>query len=144
MLFRSQFAPIRALSLAWLGDAHRRAGQVARAMATIDRASQATRAPGQRAGEIEVFLAVAALHMSSGSPDLDAARSAAQQALSLAEGLGARPVVARAYLALGHVSRQMGASVQAAENLALARAMFTEMGMSFWLEQAEAELHNLA
>jgi len=139
-----QFAPIRALSLAWLGDAHRRAGQVARAMATIDRASQATRAPGQRAGEIEVFLAVAALHMSSGSPDLDAARSAAQQALSLAEGLGARPVVARAYLALGHVSRQMGASVQAAENLALARAMFTEMGMSFWLEQAEAELHNLA
>jgi hypothetical protein len=32
----------------------------------------------------------------------------------------------------------MGASVQAAENLALARAMFTEMGMSFWLEQDSA------
>src|SRR5215468_2513434 len=133
-----QFAPIRALSLAWLGDAHRRAGQVARAMATIDRASQATRAPGQRAGEIEVFLAVAALHMSSGSPDLDAARSAAQQALALAEGLGARPLVARAYLALSHVSGQTRASAQAAENLALARAMFTEMGMSYWLEQDSA------
>jgi tetratricopeptide (TPR) repeat protein len=131
-----QFAAFRALSLAWLGDAHRRDGQVAHAVATIDQAVQATRAPGQRAGEVEVLLAVAALHTSSGSPDLDAARSAAQQALSLADGLGARPLVARAYLALGHVSRQTGASVQAAENLARAAAMFTEMGMSYWLEQS--------
>src|SRR5262249_47508051 len=122
----------------WLGDVHRRAGQVAHAMATIDRASQATRTPGQRAGEVEVFLAVAALHTNSGAPDLDAARSAAQQALSLAGSLGARPLVARAYLALSHVSRQTGASTQAVENLALATAMFTEMGMSYWLEQASA------
>jgi len=133
-----QFAAFRALSLAWLGDVHRRAGQVAHAMATIDRVLQATRTPGQRAGEVEVFLAVAALHTGIGSPDLDAARSAAQQALSLADGLGARPLVARAYLALGHVSRQTGASTQAAETLALATAMFTEMGMSYWLEQASA------
>jgi tetratricopeptide (TPR) repeat protein len=133
-----QFAAHRALNLAWLSDAHRRAGQVAHAMATIDRALQATQAPGQRAGEVEVFLTVAALHTSSGSPDLDAARSAAEQALALADSLGARPLVARAYLALGHVSRQTGASAQAAENLALARAMFTEMGMSFWLEQDSA------
>jgi len=139
-----QFAPYRALNLAWLSDAQRRAGQVAHAMATIDRALQAAQAPGQRAGEVEVFLAVAALHTSSGSPDLDAARSAAEQALALADSLGARPLVARTYLALGHVSRQRGASVQAAENLGLANAMFTEMGMTFWLEQAEAELKELA
>lgn len=128
-----------ALNLAWLGDAHRRAGRVAHAMATIDRALQAARTYGQRAAEAEVLLTLATLHADNGGSALEAARSATRRALSLAHELGARPLVARGHLTLGHLSRQAGTSVQAAEDLARAATMFTEMGMDYWLEQVTAE-----
>jgi tetratricopeptide (TPR) repeat protein len=134
-----QFRAVHTLSLAWLADAQLQAGRVAHAKTTIDRALQAARLHRQPAAESEVFLALAASHAAGGRPDLEAARTAAQQAISLADDLGARPLVARGYLTLGHLSRQAGASEQARTHFTLAAGMFADMGMHYWLEQVEAQ-----
>ena len=134
-----QFRAPHALNLTWLGDAHRRAGRVGPAMVTVDRALHAARAQGQRAVEAEVFLTLAASHAADACPDLEAARSAALQAISLANDLGARPLVARGHLTLGHLSRRAGASDNARDHLTLAAGLFASMGMDYWLEQVTAE-----
>ena len=63
-----------------------------------------------------------------------------RRALVLAEGLGMRPLVAHCHLGLGKVYLRTGAREQAQEHGATATTMYRNMGMTHWLEQAEAEL----
>ena len=60
------------------------------------------------------------------------------QALALAEPRGIRPLVC--HLGLGKLRRRASNHEQAGEHLVIATAMYREMGMAYWLEQAEAEL----
>jgi hypothetical protein len=62
------------------------------------------------------------------------------KALALAEPRGMRPLVAHCHLGLGKLYRRTGKREQAQEHLATAMTMYRDMGMRFWLEQAEAEL----
>jgi predicted RNA polymerase sigma factor len=66
------------------------------------------------------------------------------QALALANELGMRPLLAHCHLGLGKLYRRTGKRVQAQEHLATAMAMYREMDMRFWLEQAEAEMKELS
>jgi hypothetical protein len=61
----------------------------------------------------------------------------------LAEELGMRPVVAHCHLGLGELYRRTSKREQAREHLATATTMYREMGMTYWLEKAEAEVTNL-
>jgi hypothetical protein len=54
-----------------------------------------------------------------------------------------RPLVAHCHLGLGTLYARMGKREQATEHLETAAAMYRDMDMRFWLEQAEAELRNL-
>ncbi len=63
-----------------------------------------------------------------------------RQALALATELGLRPLVAHCHLGLGTLARQTGRGEQAQEHLTTATAMYRDIGMRFWLEQAEARL----
>jgi class 3 adenylate cyclase/tetratricopeptide (TPR) repeat protein len=67
-----------------------------------------------------------------------------RQALALAEPRGMRPLVAHCHLGLGKLYRRTGEREQAREHLTTATAMYGEMDMRYWLEQAEAELRKLA
>jgi class 3 adenylate cyclase/tetratricopeptide (TPR) repeat protein len=134
-----QYHAWQPLTLTWLGDAHRRAGRLAHAMAMIDRALHAIRAQGQSAVEAEALLVRAAGHAADACPDLEAARAAALQAISLASIVGARPLVARGQLTLGYISRRAGASDRAREHLTRASDMLASMGMDHWSEQVAAE-----
>jgi hypothetical protein len=58
----------------------------------------------------------------------------------LAEELGMRPLVAHCHLGLGKLYRRTGKREQARERLATATTMYREMGMTYWLEKAEAEV----
>jgi hypothetical protein len=49
-----------------------------------------------------------------------------------------RPLIARCHLGLGKLYRRMGKRQEAHENLSAATAMYREMNMRFYLEQAEA------
>jgi tetratricopeptide (TPR) repeat protein len=67
-----------------------------------------------------------------------------RQALALAEPRAMRPLVAHCHLGLGKLYRRAGKREQAREHLTTATTMYREMGMRYWLEQADSELNNLA
>jgi class 3 adenylate cyclase/tetratricopeptide (TPR) repeat protein len=67
-----------------------------------------------------------------------------RQALALAEPRGMRPLVAHCHLGLGKLYRRTGGREQAHEHLTTAITLYREMDMRFWLEQAEAEMKDMA
>ena len=56
-----------------------------------------------------------------------------------------RPLIAHCHLGLGKIFRRTGKrkQAQAQEHLATATTMYRDMGMTYWLEQAEAETRQL-
>ena len=64
-------------------------------------------------------------------------------ALALAGPRGMRPLVAHCHHGLGRISRRTGKCEQAQEHLTTATTMYREMGMTYWLEKAEAEMSEL-
>jgi hypothetical protein len=73
----------------------------------------------------------------------DVAATLDHEALALAEPRGMRPQVAHCHLGLGKLHRRRGDRQQAEEHLATAMAMYREMGMAYWLEQAVVETRQL-
>jgi len=67
-----------------------------------------------------------------------------RRALALAEPRGMRPLIAHCHLGLGKLYRRTDKRDQAREHLTAATTMYREMDMQFWLEQAEAEMRQLA
>jgi hypothetical protein len=55
-----------------------------------------------------------------------------------------RPRVAHCHLGLGKLYRRTDKREQAQEHLTTATTMYREMDMRLWLEQAEAEIRELA
>jgi hypothetical protein len=62
----------------------------------------------------------------------------------LANELGMRPLVAHCHRDLGKLDLRTGKREQAQEHLTTAATMYREMGMTYWLEKAEAEMRDLA
>ena len=71
-------------------------------------------------------------------PDVEYAESSYRQALALAELRGMRPLVADCHLGLGKLYRRIDKRDQSQDHLATATTMYREMGMTYWLEKAEA------
>jgi len=68
------------------------------------------------------------------------ARDLYERARSRAEAQGMRPLVAHCHLGVGKLSRKTKRPEQAHEHLTAAIAMYRELGMTFWLDNAEAAL----
>jgi hypothetical protein len=66
-----------------------------------------------------------------------------REALALAGELGMRPLVAHCHFHLGTLFRKTDRQEQAREHLAKAKAMYREMDMRVWLDQAEAEMRQV-
>jgi hypothetical protein len=58
-------------------------------------------------------------------------------AMTLASEFGMRPLVAHCHLGLGRLYHHAGRDAVAREHLTTAAIMYREMGMGFWLSQAE-------
>jgi DNA-binding SARP family transcriptional activator len=71
--------------------------------------------------------------------DAESAEANYREALGLAEPRGMRPLVAHCHFSLGRFYRRIGEQQQAHEHLTTATTMFREMGLTYYLEQAEAE-----
>jgi DNA-binding SARP family transcriptional activator len=69
--------------------------------------------------------------------DAERAESRYREALAMAEARGMRPLVAQCHLGLGTVYARLGEPEHARPHLAAAATMFREMGMLFWLGEAE-------
>ena len=75
--------------------------------------------------------------------DIEQAAAHYRQALALAEELGLRPLQAHCHLGLGTLYARAGRPEQARTALSTAIALYRDMGMTFWLPQAEAVLAQL-
>jgi tetratricopeptide (TPR) repeat protein len=62
------------------------------------------------------------------------------EALALAGALSLRPLIAHCHLGLGKLYRRTDKREQAQEHLTTATTMYREMGMTYWLEKAAAEM----
>jgi hypothetical protein len=80
------------------------------------------------------------VHAHADPPETTQAEAYYQQALSLAEELGMRPLVAHCYHGLGRLYDQTGHGEQACTALTAAIALYRAMDMTFWLPQAETAL----
>ena len=63
--------------------------------------------------------------------------------IDLATELSMRPELAHCHLGFGKLYRRPGDAAKAKEHLTTATRMYRDMHMTFWLEQAEAELMEL-
>ena len=132
-----------AVRLSRLAHVYLRAGRGDDALGRARSAVELSRKHQERANEataLRVLAEVVALH-----DPVDATTAAMHytDSLALAEELGMRPLAAHCHLGLGTLYRHRGARHQAGEHLAVALAMYHEMGIRSWPEQAEAEMRRL-
>jgi hypothetical protein len=81
-----------------------------------------------------------ALALQGKQPPSEAALSEWGRLIDLATELSMRPEVAHCHLGLSTLYRQTGDRARAREHLTIARTMYREMDMGFWLDKAEAAL----
>ena len=129
--------------LALLGDAHGRAGRIEEARTIGERAVQLARQLGQRGDEAWALYIAGNLCRYSGCINANAARDSYQQALALAQELDMRPLEAQSRVALGELTKETGCRQDASEQFGIAIAMFRDMGMPSWQENAESALQAL-
>jgi len=130
--------------LSFLSEASLLAGRPSDAIAAAQRGLEWTRARHERAYETRNLRALAEATAQKDPPDLALADRLGREASAQAEQLGMRPLIARCHLDLGKLARRTGQPQRAQEHLAAATTLLREMGMRFWLEQAEAELRGVA
>ena len=119
------------------------AGRVDEARELAPQELEFARAQKARGREAWVYHLFAELATRRDLPDAEAAETHYRQALTLAEELGMRPLVAHCHLGLAKLSRRTGKREQAHEHLTAATTMYREMDMRFYLEQAEAAQRQL-
>ena len=122
----------------YLGEAYVLAGRLEDALACAERALTFTREGGQRGYEAWALRLLGEVTARRDPPKH--ADGHYCDALALAEELGMRPLVAHCHLGLGKLYRRAGKRKQAQEHVATAMTMYRDMGMTYWLEQAEAEM----
>ena len=136
--FRSRPRHTRpALILLYAGMTCLSVGRVDDAAGHAREALTLTRRLGARGGEAHALCLAGDVASTGGDED---ASGYYREGLALAEELGIRPLVAHCHLGLGKLYRRTGARKQAQQYLVTATAMYRDMGMTYWLEQAEAEM----
>jgi DNA-binding SARP family transcriptional activator/tetratricopeptide (TPR) repeat protein len=125
---------------AWLGVASLMAGRPDDAAMWADRALEQSRQRGERGVEAWALRVRAEVSSTGGRRALASARERYQEALTLADTLGMRPLVAHCHLGLGRLYRRAGDGVKAETSLRTATTMYNEMDMRFWQQSAVAEL----
>jgi len=128
------------LILAYLGETHLLAGRRQDAFAVAGRALDLARRQKEHGNEAWVLRLLGDITAYADPSDRESAEEHYTQALERANELGMRPLAAHCHLGLGKLFRRTGNQAQAQEYLATAAAMYREMDMGFWLEQAEAAL----
>jgi tetratricopeptide (TPR) repeat protein len=128
------------LSVEQLGEAYLLADQVENARACADRAVMLARGRGERGYEAWALRLLGEIASHQAHPDATAAAAHYGAAMTLASELEMRPLVAHCHFGLGRLYRRTGKREQAQEHQTTATAMYGEMDMRFWLEQAQTEL----
>ena len=123
--------------LLFAGTTYLAAGRVDEAAAHARDALALTRRLGARGHEAHALWLAGEVASTDGAAD---APRYYREALAVVGALGMRPLGAHCHLGLGRLYRRTATRSEADEHLTTAVSLFGEMGMRFWLDQAQAEL----
>jgi class 3 adenylate cyclase/tetratricopeptide (TPR) repeat protein len=125
-----------------LGEAYLAMHQLGEAHALAARALELARNGGVRRFEVRALHLLGSIAMRDelAGIDVDAGEAHCRAALTLAEELGMRPLVAHCHLGLGTLYHRTDKREEAQRHLATATAMYREMRMTYWLEKAETKM----
>jgi class 3 adenylate cyclase/tetratricopeptide (TPR) repeat protein len=124
----------------YLSEAALVTGRLEEATAHARRALELSRNHKERGTEAWVLRCLGDIALHGDPPQTDQATIHYQQALTLAEALGMRPLQAHCHYGLGRLYGQTGQRQQAHTELSTAITMYRALDMTFWLPQAEAAL----
>jgi tetratricopeptide (TPR) repeat protein len=122
-----------------LGTGYLLAGRMDEAYASASRAADMAERSGFRGSQARIARLLGEIAARRDPPEVAPAEDHYRRALALADELGMRPLTARCHLDLGRLHRRAGDGRQANEHVATATALYRDLDMPFWLEQAEAE-----
>ena len=128
------------LLVAHLGEAYLLASRIEDASQQARHALERSRDLKQRGHEAYALRLLGEIAAQRQPPDAESAAAAYRQAMTLADELGMRPLVAHCHLGLGTLYARTGRLEQARAELSAAMALYRAMDMTFWLPQAEAAL----
>jgi len=127
-----------------LAEVYMVAGRLDDALAAARAALQRSRAQREPVAEgLASWLLGEILSLSS-PPEPKQAEELYRTALALGSRLGFRPLIAHCHLGLGTLCRHAGKVQEAQQCIATATTMYREMGMGYWLGQAETEMKGRA
>ena len=119
------------------------AGRMQQASGYAQQARDLARSSGSRGREAIALLLLGETMACADALDAKAASGHYLAALSQAAELCMRPLAAHCHFGLGKLHRRMRDYEQAQRHLTTAMAMYREMNMTYWPEQAETELRQL-
>jgi len=123
-----------------LGEAQVLAGRLEEAHALAEQTLALAREHQERSNQAYALRLLGEIAARHDPPESALAKAHYQQALTLAEELGMRPLQAHCYLGLGTLYGRVGQAQQAHAELSTAITLYRAMDMTFWLPQAEAAL----
>jgi tetratricopeptide (TPR) repeat protein len=123
-----------------LGEAQVLAGRLQEAHALAERALALAREHLERGNQAYALRLLGDIAARREPPEVELAEDYYQQALTLADELGMRPLQAHCHLGLGTLYAKIDRREQARVELSAAMALYRAMDMTFWLLQAEAAL----
>jgi tetratricopeptide (TPR) repeat protein len=127
----------------WLSEVCRLMGHGEKAWQHARQALDLARQQKARGNEALALQQLGAVQAYTDPPDVAQAEAYYQQALTLAEELGMRPLQAHCHLGLGKLYGEIGRQDDACTELQTAIGLYRAMDMTFWLPQAEAALEQL-
>jgi class 3 adenylate cyclase/tetratricopeptide (TPR) repeat protein len=137
---RSGFMYSQALWVTWLSEAYLLADRQQDARALAQSALERSREHKERGHEAWLLRLLGEIAARRDPPEAEQAQRYYRQALALAESLGMRPLLAHCRCGLGTLYTRTGQQELARAELAAAIALYRDMGMTFWLPQAEMVL----
>jgi tetratricopeptide (TPR) repeat protein len=137
---RSGFLYSYALWVTWLSEAYLLADRREDALVLAQRALNRSRAQKERGHEAHALRLLGDIAAHRDPSDTASVETHYQQALTLADELGMRPLQAHCHRGLGTLYAATGQLEQARTELSTAIEMYQSMEMTFWLPQTEAAL----
>jgi len=129
----------RSLVAVQLGEALFLSGDIEAAREATERAVALTRKREEQGHEAYGLRLLGEIALRSDPPDGDAAKKHFEKALGIAEAHGMRPLIAHCHFGLGRVYAQQGRDQDAEESLERAMALYRDLDMQPWLQDAEAQ-----
>jgi tetratricopeptide (TPR) repeat protein len=130
----------RALGLVHLGEAYLLAGRLQEAQAAAQQALDVCQAHQEQGHQAWLLWLLGEIAARREPPEAAHAAMAYQQACTLAEARGMRPLLAHCHLGLGTLYRHLGDAAHARAELTTAHTLLRSMAMDRWLPRANAAL----